>query len=132
MSHTPAPDPDEGGGPNPPQQFVDRPPCTLDALLSYPTHAGTRFGVYASRQAPTDPANVAKLLEACGYDVRRACDGGIEVRGASGRWTLAPVPLAIDPLLSFLRRIAAVEPPTRPTDPNDLRFDLVFAHGMSN
>jgi len=55
----------------------------LDALLTHENHAGTRFGADASRKAPTDPTKGAKLLEACGYDVRRASDGGIELRGTS-------------------------------------------------
>jgi hypothetical protein len=131
MSHAPEPDPDPATGPfsKPPRphQFVNKPPCMLDALLSSKAHTGTRFGMYASRRAPTDPTKVAKLLEACGYDVRRASDGGIELRGTSGRWKPAPVPVAIDPMLSLLRRVAVVDAPARPTDLNDLRFDIVFA-----
>jgi hypothetical protein len=111
--------------PTPRPTFAPRAPLYLPHLTTYPASAGTRFGMYASRKAPTDPAKVALLLSIVGYDVRR--DAGIEIRGASGKWMAAPTHLPTDPLLCFLRCAYERDGPARPMDPNDERLDVVFA-----
>jgi hypothetical protein len=98
--------------------------CALRTLLtSFRARADTRFSTFAARTAPRDPSKLALLLAICGYAVRRDGDK-VEVLGRE--WVPALIPRE-QALTAYLEKQCTLMAPQEPMDPNDERFDLVFA-----
>jgi hypothetical protein len=110
----------------PRHEFAARDPLFLPHLLPYNRCRGTRFADCRHRSAPVDPARLAVLLEACGYDTRMG--DVLEMRGAHGQWLPAPhvLPSAPMPVLGLLRYVCERDCPVRVMDPNDTRLKSAF------
>jgi hypothetical protein len=98
--------------------------CPLAELLASTARQNdTRFGRYAERRVSKADTRRALLLIVCGYETRINGDV-LEVR--ANDWVPALLPKA-EPMLSYLRKQIALLAPKHPMDPDDERFDAVFA-----
>src|SRR6185503_16366017 len=92
-------------------------------LMSFAARAGTRFSSHVARTAPSDPTKLALLLTICGYAARL---NGDTVELLDRGWVPALLPRQ-QLLTTYLEKQCALMPPRELMDPNDERFDSVFA-----
>lgn len=95
-------------------------------LLARESFSGTRLGAYAGRQVPFDEAKLALLLMICGYKVRL---NGDTLDIFTSAWVPALAPRVGETVLGHLNMQCALICPAGPMDPNDKRFDGIFATG---
>ena len=96
----------------------------LQRLLLHPPR-GTRFHVHLARRAPHSAHRLRLLFETCGYDTRMMPSGDVYVRGAAQEWLAAPRPQGAT-VLQLLRRLVALDWPSRMVDVNDPRMRRIF------